>query len=95
MLSTAIGLHCGGPLLIFEPAGLSDCKCNPWPMISRWLTALAAYHVRLVQMPEHALEEMSGSVAPLGIEATRSKSVVLPSSIADAGVRAVHGEQHC
>ena len=47
-----------------------------------------------VQMPEHALEEMSGSVAPLGIEATRSKSVVLPSSIADAGVRAVHGEQH-
>ena len=45
------------------------------------------------QMPEHALEEMSGSVPPLGIEATRSKSVVLPSSIADAGVRAVHGEQ--
>ena len=40
------------------------------------------------------MEEMSGSVAPLGIEATRSKSVVLPSSIADAGVRAVHGEQH-
>ena len=46
-----------------------------------------------VQMPEHAMGEMSGSVAPLGIEATRSKSVVLPSSIADAGVRAVHGEQ--